>query len=85
MALLTSGSEIVQERGRSRSQPKEGLELCAEIALWCSSDCTTALHLTCLRPGPGALHYRKLQEEAPCLAANQVNIGVESSFLTVLC
>lgn len=60
-------------------------ELCAKIALWCPSDCTTALHLTCLRPRPGASHYGKLLEEAPCLAANQVNIGVDSLFLTVLC
>lgn len=33
-----------------------GLALRGKTALWCSSDCTTALHLTCLRPRPGASH-----------------------------
>lgn len=76
--MLTSGSEIVQECGLSRSKHKEDLELCGKIALWCSSDCTTALHLMCLCLRQGALrHYVKLQEKAPCLAAYQVNIGVE--------
>lgn len=43
----------------------------------------TAPYVPC--PRQGALHYVKPQDKAPCSAANQVNIGVESSFLTVLC
>lgn len=78
MALLAAGNEVVQEGGLSQSEPKEDLTLCAKRALWCSSACTTALHLTCLCPRLGAPRHRAdPQEKAPCLAANQVNVGFQ--------
>lgn len=65
------------KQGPRKSTPRAALEPCGKPALWRPSDCTTALHLMCLHPGQGAQDSVKLQEEAPCLAANQVNIGVE--------
>lgn len=60
MALVTSENEIKQECGSSENI---GFELCGKIALWCTSDCTTALHLTCLRPRQGALLYVRRHEK----------------------
>lgn len=62
----------------------QGLGPCGKVALWCSM--IALPHRTLRASVPGKAHCCvKLQEKAPCLAANQVNTGVESSFLTVLC
>lgn len=51
-----SDKGIVNKWGWNCTRWKEqvktwGLELCGKTALWCSRDCTTAPHLTCLVPG----------------------------------
>lgn len=75
MALVTSRNKW--PRTVRRAGP---LVLCAEPALWCWSDRTTALHLPCLRPGPGREDRREARRESTlcsCQSGSQRHVQLQ--------